>query len=124
MVTPRGILPLSRTDSSTVTTSPSPLMRSFADAMLRTGWSCVLSPVLRTTYRVVDSLATITFSPGLSQPCGAVGLNMPHAPKAAMTITPTTTPGTTARSGRGAPSSEPSGDDWTKDASMRRFAKV
>ncbi len=73
---------------------------------------------------MVDLLAMITFDLGVSQPWGAVGLNMPHAPKTAMTTTPTMTPGTTPRSGRGAPSSEPSGDDCTKDASMRRFAKV
>lgn len=66
----------------------------------------------------------ITFSPTVSQPCGAVGLNIPHAPNAARMTTPTMVPGSTARNGRGAPSSEPSGDDWTKDASMRRFAKV
>ncbi len=126
MVTPCGILPLSRIDSSTVTTSTSLwlLRTSLADAMLSTGWSWTLPLVLSTTYRVVDLLAMITFWPGSSQPCGAVGLNMPQAPKAARTTTPTIAPGRTARSGRGAPSSEASGDDCTNDASMRRFAKV
>ena len=66
----------------------------------------------------------ITFSPVASQSFGAVGLNIPHPPKTARMTTPTMTPGNTARSGRGAPSSEPAGEDWTKDASMRRFAKV
>lgn len=73
---------------------------------------------------MVDLLATITLALGMSQPFGAVGLNMPHAPKTAMTSTPTTIPGRIERNGRGAPSSEPSGDDWRKAASMRRFAKV
>lgn len=73
---------------------------------------------------MVESLATITLALGSSQPLGAVGLNMPQAPNTAMTTTPTMAPGMTARSGRGAPSSEPSGDDWRKAASMRRFAKV
>ncbi len=74
MVTPCGILPLSRMDSSTVTTSTSlwVLRTSFADAMLRTGCSWVLWSVFSTTYRVVDLLAMITFWPGWSQPCGAV----------------------------------------------------
>ncbi len=125
MVTPCGILPLSRTDSLTVTTSPLlGARRSLADAMLSTGCSCTSSPVFRTTYRVVDLLAMITFSLGVSQPLGAVGLNMPQAPKTAMMTTPMMRPGTTPRRGRGAPSSEPCGNDWTKAASKRRFAKV
>lgn len=73
---------------------------------------------------MVDLLATITLALGRSQPLGAVGLNMPHAPKTAMTITPTTMPGRIPRSGRGAPSSDPSGDGCRKAASIRRFAKV
>ena len=125
MVTPCGILPLSRIDSSTVTTSPLPsARRSFADAMLSTGCSWVLPSVFRTTYRVVDLLAMITFSPGVSQPCGAVGRNIPQAPNTAMTTTPTMVPGRTARNGLGAASSEPSEEGWTNAASMRRFAKV
>lgn len=92
--------------------------------MLSTGCSWTLSPVLRTTYRVVDLLAMITFSFGTSQPLGAAGLNMPQAPNTAMTTTPMRIPGTMPRSGRGAPSSDPRGVDWTKAASRRRFAKV
>lgn len=73
---------------------------------------------------MVESLATMTCSSGASQPLGAVGLNRPIAPNTASTTTPTTTLGTTAPSGLGAPSSEPDGDGWRKDARRRRFAKV
>lgn len=125
MVAPCGGLPLSRTPSSTVMTLSLPgSRRSLAEAMLRTGCSCFLPSVFRTTYRVVESLATITCPPASSQPFGAVGLNSPTAPNTASTTMPTTAPGTIARSGLGAPSSEPEGDGCRKDASVRRFAKV
>ncbi len=83
--------------------------RSFAEDMFRTGCSCVLPSVLRITYRVVDLLEMMMFSPGWSQPCGAAGLNMPQAPNAASSTAVTIAPGTTARSGRGQPSSVPFG---------------
>nr|BFD82337.1 hypothetical protein StreXyl84_17380 [Streptomyces sp. Xyl84] len=73
---------------------------------------------------MVDRSATMTLALGVPQPCGAVGLNIPQAPKTAITTTPVITLGTTARSGFGAPSSEPPGADRTNEASMRRFAKV
>ncbi len=73
---------------------------------------------------MVDSLATITCDSTSDQPAGAVGLNMPIPPNTARITTPTTTPGTSAPSGFGAPSSEPVGDGCRKDASVRRFAKV
>lgn len=81
-------------------------------------------PVSRTTYRVVESLPTITLVPGAAQSLGALGLNMPKAPKPARISTPTIMPGTIARSGRGAPSSVPDGEGWRNAATVRFFAKV
>lgn len=49
-VAPCGILPLSRTDSSTLMTVPlSGARRSLALDMFSTGWSCVLPSVFNTT---------------------------------------------------------------------------
>lgn len=125
IVAPCGGLPLSRIFSSTVMTlSLLGSSSSLAEAMLRTGCSCACLPVFNTTYLVVDLLATMTCAPGSAQPLGAVGLNMPIPPNTARITTPTTTPGTSALSGLGAPSSEPAGEGWRKDASVRRFAKV
>ncbi|GFH35388.1 hypothetical protein SCWH03_16040 [Streptomyces pacificus] len=73
---------------------------------------------------MVDLLAMMTFSLGVSQFRGATGLNMPHAPKTARITTATTAPGTTARRGRGAPSSDPVVFGCTNCATSLRFAKV
>ena len=73
---------------------------------------------------MVDCLPTITLVNGLSQSLGAVGLNMPQAPKPARISAPATTLGSTARSGRGAPSSVPVGEGWRNAATVRLFAKV
>src|SRR6478609_10106270 len=124
-VAPWGIFPLSRTDSSTLMTVPlSGASRSLALDMLSTGWSWVLPSVVNTTYLVVDLLAMMTFSYGVSHFCGATGLHIPQAPNTARTTTPTIAPGTTARRGRGAPSSEPDGWGCRNCATNLRFAKV
>lgn len=124
-VAPCGILPLSRTDSLTLTTVPlSGASRSLAEAMFRTGCNCFLPSVSNTTYRVVDLLAMMTCSLGASHFWGATGLNMPQAPKTARTTTAMMAPGSTARSGLGAPSSEPVGLGCRNCAINLRFAKV
>lgn len=66
----------------------------------------------------------MTFSPGVSHFLGATGLNIPHAPKIARMTTAMIIPGTTPRSGRGAPSSEPVEFGCTNCAINLRFAKV
>lgn len=66
----------------------------------------------------------MTRVPGSSQPGGAVGWNMPQAPKTASVSAPAIRPGTTARNGLGAPSSEPDGEGCRKAARVRLFANV
>ncbi len=95
-----------------------------AEDRFSTGCNWARPSVSSTTYRVVESLPMITLRPGSSQFSGTAGRNMPQAPNPARISAPTTAPGRTARSGRGAPSSVTVGAGCRNAETVRRLANV